>query len=291
MELEIGKFVLLYLLLPIIGLILGGVMFIIGKKNLLLNNKKLIYFILASCVILALPGFLGYIDYWFMPYGYISLQIFYFVLGIYFPIMFKSLEKSMAEKPYYVELLFILVVMIVGAGVFSLIFNLCNELQYGLWACTCLLTFIFPTLFNKAYHTFLEIPLEIYKVWAYNHQNDDWEETDLSEDKVIVVELEMARQAGDLTPLNIKAKASEDIPFGIWFKIFIKDYNTKSSATPIVYSDYDNSYGWIFYRLSSVFGRKKYIDTDLSFHANKIKEHQVIIAKRTKYEDYNQIMD
>lgn len=286
MELEVGRFVLLYLLMPLIGVILGVAMFIVGKKNLLLNNKKMIYFLLASCVVMALPAFLGYIDYWFMPYAYICLQLFYLILGIYFPIILKSLEKSVAEKSYFVEFLFTFVIMVFGAGAFSLIFNLCNELQYGLWACTCMLSFILPTLFNQAYQTFLDIPLEIYKIWSYDEQTDKWEGSD-ENDRVIVVELEIAREVGNGAPLNIKAKASESIPFGVWIKMFINHYNVKSSSTPIMYNDGDNSDGWIFYRLSFL-GRKKYIDTDMSFSQNKIKEHQVIIAKRTKYNNYNE---
>lgn len=292
MELEIGKFVLMYLLLPIIGVILGVVMFVIGKKNLLLNNKKLIYFVLASCVILALPALLGFIDYWFMPYVYILLQVVYLIVGWYYLAMLRWIEKEIDQKPFYVEFLFVLVIMIVAAGIFSLVFNLCNELQYGLWACTCILPFIFPVLFRKVYHSFMEIPLEIYKIWSYDGQDQSvWDdtETDPESERIIVVELEIARLAADPVPLNIKAKASEDMPFGVWFKIFLNDYNIKSSATPITYSDYEHSYGWIFYRLSSVLGRKKYIDPNLSFTQNKMRENQVIIAKRAKYEDVNQM--
>ena len=290
MELQIVKFVIMYLLFPIIAVIFGVITFLIGKKNGLLNNKKLIYFFVASCVILTLPALLGYIDYWFMPYAYIGLQILYLILGCFFLSILKKVEKDIENKPYYVEFLFVFVVMLIGIGLFSLVFNLCNELQYGLWACTCILTFILPTLFRKTYYSFLEIPLEVYKVWSYKNQDENmWVENESESNKIIVVELEIARETSAATPLNIKAKASENMPFGFWFKVFLNDYNIKSSATPIAYTDYGDSYGWIFYRLSSVFGRKKHIDTDLTFAENNIKERQVIIAKRTKYENYNQV--
>lgn len=292
MEFQIGKFVLMYLLLPLITIIAAAVMIVVAKKNELLNNKKLIYLLLCSALLLALPALLGYIDYWFMPYAYICLQIVYFILGYYYPVILKKIEKEIEYKPYYVEFLFVFIVMLVGGGLFSLIFNLCNELQYGLWACTCVLPFIFPSLFRKAYHSFMEIPLEIYKVWSYTNQDESsWDSEYMDENKIIVVELELAREASDRSPLNIKAKASEDMPFGVWFKVFLDDYNIKSSASPIVYSDYENSYGWIFYRLSSILGRKKYLDADLSFTQNKIKGDQVIIAKRARYENYDQLID
>lgn len=286
MELAIIKFVLLYLLLPIIGFILAGVMLIIAKKNQLLSNKKLIFYFLAACLILALPALLGFIDYWFMPYVYIGLQILYLFLGWYNLKVLKMLIKDIDEKPYYIEFLFVFVVMFVGMALFSLIFNLCNELQYGIWASTCILPFIFPSIFRKAYQSYIDIPLEIYKIWSYEGQIDDISDTDyIDYDKITVVEMELFKQVSDMEPLNIKAKASEDMLFGTWFKIFIDDYNKKSTHSPIIYSDYDNSYGWIFYTITSILGRKKYIDPDLSFAGNKIKEHRVIIAKRTQYEE------
>lgn len=292
MELVVGEFILLYLLLPLIGIIVTAVMLVVSKKNQLLSNKKLIFYFLASCSILALPGLLGFIDYWFMPYAYIGLQLFYFFLGWYNLKVLTMLIKDINEKPYYVEFLFVFTVMFVGSALFSLVFNLCNELQYGLWACTCIIPFVFPSIFRKAYQAYMHIPLEIYKIWSYNNQLANLSESDfMDSNKITVVEMELFKQVADIEPLNIKAKASEEMSFGTWFKIFIDDYNKKSPLMPIVYSDYDNSYGWIFYTITSILGRKRYIDPDLSFSGNKIKEHRVIIAKRTQYEEFDQISE
>jgi hypothetical protein len=268
------------------------VTYIIAQKNQLLGNKKLIFFFLITCIVLALPGLLGFIDYWFMPYAYISLQVLYFFLGWYYLKILETLVKDIKDKPYYVEFLFVLITMFVGGALFSLVFNLCNELQYGLWACTSVLPFIFPSIFRKAYQAYMNIPVEVYKIWSYESQdNKGWDSEIMDTEKLTVVEMELFKHVSDTKPLNIKAKAQEDMPFGVWFKVFIDDYNIKSSATPIVYSDHDNTYGWIFYTITSVLGRKRYIDPDLSFAKNKIKEHRVIIAKRTQYTEFNQIKD
>jgi hypothetical protein len=288
----VGEFILMYLLFPLIAVVLAAITYIVAKKNQLLSNKKLIFVFLLACLLLALPALLGFIDYWFMPYAYISLQVLYFFLGWYFLKILQSQIKDIKEKPYYVEFLLVFVVMIVAGALFSLVFNLCNELQYGLWACTCILPFIFPSLFRKAYQTFMNIPLEIYTIWSYGTQiEENWDNDLMDSDKITVVEMELFKQVSDTVPLNIKAKAQEDMPFGVWFKVFINDYNIKSSASPIIYSDFENSYGWIFYTITSILGRKRYIDPDLSFVKNKIKEHRVIIAKRTRYEEFNQITD
>lgn len=283
------QFILMYLLLPLIAVILGVAAYIVAKKNQLLNNKKLIFFCLSVCLVLALPGLLGFIDYWFMPYAYIGLQVLYFFLGWYYLTLLKLMEKDIDQKPYYIEFLFVFIPMLVGGALFSLIFNLCNELQYGLWASTCVLTFIFPSVFRKMYRAYMEIPLEIYKIWSYDEQEGSLEDTEaFDNEKITVVEMELFKQVSDPKPLNIKAKAQEDMLFGVWFKVFINDYNIKSSASPILYTDFDNSFGWIFYTITSVLGRKRYIDPDLSFAQNKIKEHRIIIAKRIRYEEIQQ---
>lgn len=289
MEIELQKIIILYLLLPLIAIALVILMSALANKNQLLPNKKIIIYILLICVLLALPGFMGFINYWFMPYTYIILQVIYLISGWYFINIMPHLINGIDAKPYSLEFLTIFVMLFISAALFSLIFNLCNELQYGLWACTCLLPFILPSLFRKTYKSFMNIPLEIYKIWSYNEEYEP-KESELSDlDNIIVVELELFKSATDSEPLNIKAKASENMRFGVWFKIFIVDYNKKMPLNPVEYTDKENSYGWIFYTNSSLFGQRKYIDPDLTFLKNKIKEKNVILAKRALYEEYLEV--
>lgn len=283
MEVIFGKFVLRYLLMPIIGILLGVVMLLVAKKNNLLGNKKVIFYFLLTCAILILPALLGFIDYWFMPYAYIGLSALYLILGCYNLNILKKVIENYEEKPYYVEFLIVFVILFVSAAFFSLVFNLCNELKYGLWASTCLLTFIFPSLFLRAHKTFMAIPLEIYSVWSFATENQSITEMDFDKSKVIVVEISMFKQIEDTEPLNIKAKSSEITPFGPWFKTFISDYNKKSPLNPIAHEDNLNPYGWIFYVITPILGRKRYIDPSLSFAENKLKEKNVIFAKRTRF--------
>ena len=283
MELVLGNFILLYLLLPIVGLLLGIVMFFVAKKNQLLSDKKVIFYFLLTCLLLAAPGLLGFIHYWFMPYVYLLLQVLYLLLGWWNLKIMSRFIKPIVEKPYYVEFILVFVLMIIGAGLFSLVFNLCNELQYGLWAATCMVPFIFPSVFRKAYRIFMDIPLEVYDIWSYKNESQTLNSEYMDNNKIIVVELELFKQVLDKEPLNIKVKASENIPFGIWFKLFIGDYNKKSPNAEVAFDDEKNTYGWMFYVNSSILGRKKYIDPKLSFIANKIKEENIIIAKRAQY--------
>lgn len=280
------QFVSTYLLMPLIALIAGFIMLFVAKKNNLLNNKKAIFYFLLLWVILALPALLGFIDYWFMPYAYLGIMLFSFLLGVYQIYALRKVIPEIKDKPFYVEFLLIFVSMFIGMGLFTLIFNLCNELQYGIWAATAVIPFIFPCVFRRTYISFLNIPLEVYKVWNYHNQKGELDSDLIDYSKVLVVEVEIHKKPEDEKAQNIKAKSSEDLLFGVWFKIFIDDYNKRTPHSPLVYSDHQNSYGWLFYTVSSVLGRKKYIDPDLTFAQNGIREKNVIIAKRTKYSEY-----
>ena len=282
MEPAIENFISLYLLLPVTAVISGIIMLFAAKKNQLLNNRRAVFYFLSTVTVLALPGLFGFVDYWFMPDYYLGLSAFYLISGCCYLKILPLMVKGIGDKPYYVEFLIVFVTGFVGAAFFSTVFNLCNELQYGRWACSCMLPFIFPSLYRKMYNAYMDIPYAIYKTWSYDEeQTTDSEHFD--QDRVLVVELELFRQVSDGNPLNIKAKASGNEPFGRWFKRFIDDYNIKSPQSPIIHSDPINSWGWIFYTYSAVLRRRKYIDPDLSFAGNKIKEKNTITAKRAEY--------
>lgn len=269
-----------YLLMPLLGILFGFLVVIISKKNKLLSSKKLIFYILLSAVILAVPALLGFINYWFMPYLYIILQVVYLLLGIYNMQLVKNIFPKLAEKPFYVNFSFTFVITFIGAAFFSLVFNLLNELQYGLWASTCLLTFMFPPLFYETYKKYMDIPVEIYKIWKYSDRVDLSSFELMNYDKLMVIEIEVFKNVNDKIPTKIKAKTPDNMAFGIWFQKFLHDYNQKFPSTPIQINDEEREYGWIFYYKRSFFHFRKYIDYDRTVAENNIKEKFVIVAKR-----------
>jgi hypothetical protein len=281
METFLGKFALMYLVMPVVCILLGLLMYFVARKNKLLGNKKLIFYFLLSCVVLAVPALLGFVDYAFMPYGYIFLAVVYLLLGYVNLKLMSRVIKELKEKPYGVEFFFQFIIMLVGAALFALVFNLCNELQYGAWAATCVLPFILPSLFRKACRSYINIPVEIYNVWTYQDEKDEIDTEDFDSSAIIVVELEIFKQVEDVNHLNIKAKASENAPFGVWFKMFIHHYNTKSPNYSISAFDEDNSYGWMFYVNTWGFWKRS-IDPALSFAQNRIKDKKLITAKRVR---------
>lgn len=289
-------FIYSYLLLPLLGLLFLILGIIIAKKTKLLKNKKMVIYFLAAAIILALPGLLGFIDYWFMPYVYIGLIVFYILCGCWNIRLLYSIEPKFKEDfAYYAEFLFNLFLMFLSLALFSLLFNLMNELKYGIWAATCVIAFILPSLFYKTYISYIEIPIEIYSVWKYDKDLDLSQFDSMDYNKLHVMELELFKNVNDPIPSKIKAKAPDNLVFGVWFQKFITDYNVKFPSTPIAVDnqtyktdtdfDLDSSfnfeiYTWIFYVKPSFFLPRRRIDFTKTIKENRLNEKYTIIAKR-----------
>lgn len=295
METLAGSFITSYILMPLLAFIMGIVAFFLAKKNKILRNRKLIVYVLVVSLLLCLPGFLGFIDYWFMPYTYAGLMLLYLLLGWYNMRLLRRIylkpKKGAEETPYYIEICILFVMMFIGAAFFSMIFNFFNELKYGIWASTCLLTFLLPSLYSRTYASYMNIPLEIYKIWRYGDQGDLSSFDYMDYNKLHVMELEVFKDVADKTPSKIKAKAPDNMPFGIWFQKFLTDYNTKFYSTPIMLKDKftQEEYCWIFYIKPSFFLPRKYIDFEISISENNIKEKHTIIAKRVSEQTNEEI--
>jgi hypothetical protein len=135
-----------------------------------------------------------------------------------------------------IQCLLTVTVTLLGAGLFSVVFNLCNELQYGIWASTCLLPFVFPLLYTQTVNSYFDIPIEIYKVWKYSEEYDS-DTLRINRKRSIVMDVEIFRKVDDPASERITGKASEDVIFGQWFQRMIDDCNLKSPSSPIVYKN------------------------------------------------------
>ncbi|UVV61386.1 TssN family type VI secretion system protein [Bacteroides fragilis] len=116
-----------YLLYPILGLLLVGLGIFIAKKNALLNNKRLVGYTIGAITLLTLPALLGFLDYGFMPYGYIFLTMLYLLLGSYNIRMISWVYKD--DYKYRHEIILTGFILVVSMLFFTLVFNLCNELK------------------------------------------------------------------------------------------------------------------------------------------------------------------
>ena len=276
------QFIVLYVIFPVIALLTGIAAYQLNRHLKLLSTKKILITMLVSTLTLGLPGLLGWLDYDFMPYVYIVLDIMYFILGVYGIIVFRHILPTARQEGYRYEIIFLVIQLIMGAALFSLLFNLCNELQYGLLAWTCLIPYLLPSLFRQTYYSYLDIPLEIYRVWMYN------------QDKVVnpyyfdnshePIWIDMCKQPDDHTPNRIGARFRGDQIFGEWFQHVIEDNNTKKPEDPIQYFDDAQPFGWIFYVKPSFFLPKRYIDPDETISRSRLKPSDIITARRVRKE-------
>ncbi|MBB5637642.1 hypothetical protein HDE68_003557 [Pedobacter cryoconitis] len=278
---DVQSFFIRYLLFPLIFIVSAALLSIVNKKNQFLNNKRLIIGILVLSLVLALPGFLGFLSFDFMPWGYIICQIYYVMAGTLFVYLFtKKYPKELLDRKLFI-IFGILVGSLLSFYLFQLAFNWLSEIHFGLWAATSILTFIVPLLFWWAYVALISIPTEIYKIWQYPSSPINIDMDHLDFDRMLVLELELYKNTDDPEPLRVKAKAPENMVFGNWFYKFIEDYNLKFPKSPVKYTSEDSeSFKWIFFIKTSFFRKNIFIDPDHDIMTNRITEKVTIYAKR-----------
>ncbi|MCA1745455.1 MAG: TssN family type VI secretion system protein [Bacteroidales bacterium] len=276
-----------YLLWPIAGLLLLIIGAFIAKKIKIPNRKRMFLYLLLGILLMTAPALLGFLNFNFMPHAYLLIALYAGILGY---INISVITKNFNNQKHYGKEVFLFLLIILPAYcLFVLVFNLTNELQYGLWAGTSLLAFAFPSLYTKTHSMFVTIPAEVFKIWHYNAKDEPIDPSGIDYNSLIVLEVELIKRTGDSYPIKIKAKAPEQMPFGTWFKRLITDYNIKSPLSPIDSFSDNDGLGWIFYSKPSILRPRKYIDYDKTFKANRVKERNTIIAKRVKKQTSTQL--
>lgn len=270
-----------YLLWPLLGLLLVGLGIFIAKKNALLSNKRLIGYALGAIAVLTLPALLGFLNYVFIPYGYLTISVLGLILGWYNTRLIAWVFKDTDYK-YRHEIILTLFLQLAGMLFFTLVFNLCNDLQYGLWASTSLLSFVFVSLFVQSYRLFLAIPEPIYTLWKFGDSGSVDAYSGIDIGRLIVVTLEIYKEDGDKKALHLKGKITDHVPFGVWVRRLIEDYNKTFPLSPISYATDGQQDNWIFYVHNSVLLPKRYLDCSQTVARNRIRDNSFIVAKRIK---------
>ncbi|MBE9599394.1 TssN family type VI secretion system protein [Pedobacter sp. MC2016-24] len=278
---DVKSFFIRFLLFPLIVLVSTAVLSIINKKNQFINNKRLIVSVLLIGIILAIPGFLGFLNFNFMPWGYIICCIFYLLMGTVFTyLLTKYYPKELLERKVFIFFA-TLISALLSVYLFQLAFNWLSSVNFGWFGAGSITCFFVPLIFWWAYVSLLGIPSEIYKIWKYPDMPLDINMDHVDFNKLLVLELELYRKSSDPEPLKVKVKALENMNFGIWFHKFIDDYNLKFTNNPIAFkSDDQENYKWIFFIKTSFFKRNIFIDPDLDIIENGITEKMTIYAKR-----------
>lgn len=280
MSLEVGKFFINYLLFPVIVLILGLLSVVIAKKNKLLSDKKAVITVMTTSLLYSLFGLCGFFGMDFMPYVYLFIQFLFLLIGFANQRILQHFIPQLKSNGviFVVGLQFFL-----SWALFAILFNFTNELQYGFWAGTCLLPLLFYPLFVITYHSYLNIPAEIYKIKVYS-ENETFEpphaELDIS--RVMVVGINVSKYVGDENEVIVNSKALKTFVLGEWFGMIINDYNKQHLDNQVELFDKEGSYGWIFYTERSILKSRLYLDPDLTFESNGLTRNCMIVARRVK---------
>lgn len=274
-----------FLLLPLIAIILIGVMMIVQKKNAVANNKKLIIYVLLAGLVLALPGIAGLAGNTFNPYWYLFAQIMYLGLGIlHVNLLAYYFRKEENKKAFTIlfECLLTLVCMVLGAYLFTIVFNLLSPFDGYAWmSSTAIFIFPVPLVFYYTWVQFTAIPFDIYKVWTYDSALNAVHFDGMDFDKLMVLNVEFTKKLQNGHRFTVKAKSPANILLGAWFYRFIEDYNIKYPQAPIeTTNDLNEPFAWIFYTKRSFFHRRRYLDFDKTIAENNITERVSIICKR-----------
>lgn len=271
-----------FLFFPLMAGVLAVVYGVLRKKNALLQNRKIIFFVLLSALVLGLPGFAGLLGVNFGTGVYLGFQAMYVVLGVVFlRMLLRRVSEKATKYKRGLEAVVSLIVLAIAMYVFSLLFNLFDPLDGGLWAATCAVPMVIPLLFHWSYGAFLEVPPEIFKVWQYAYDRQELDLDGIDFNRMMVLEVEFSRRVLDEGLVKVKAKAPAGVRYGDWFQKFINDYNFKFPESIIQPADeYQQPYSWIFYMKPSFFRSRRYLDPDLTVTENGVQESKTIVCKR-----------
>ena len=271
-----------FLLLPLLAICMALPLFLIKRKNSLLTNKVLIVFMLVNTALIGTAGLFGFMGIKFSPWGYLAAQIIFCVMGIVFVQLYDVyINKRVAHYKTLTLVLTVAIVMVVGGYLMATVFNLVSEVKFGYIGATALFIFPLPLLFYRTYLALISIPVEIYDVWRYPVDGADLSLEGFDFNRLMVLKIELSKKLYDRDRLRLMVKAPDEIQLGLWFRIFIDNYNTKNAADMIGYIDDEGlSYGWIFYYKHSFLHRRRLLDPEKSIRENLVKEHVTIIAKR-----------
>lgn len=280
MGLEVGNFIIKYLLFPVIVLILGLLSVVIAKKNKLLSDRKSMITVLVTSLSYSLFGLSGFFGIAFVPYIYLFIQFIFLLIGFANQRILRHFIPQLKSNGV---ILVVVLQFLMSWAAFAVIFNITNELQYGFWAGTCLLPLLFYPLFVVTYQCYLSIPAEIYKIRVYDERETfEPPHAELDISQVMVVGINVPKFVGDEDESIVNSKALKTFVLGEWFGMIIDDYNKQHLDNQVELFDRDGSYGWIFYTERSILKSRRYLDPDLTFEANGLVGNCMVVARRVK---------
>lgn len=249
-------------------------------------RKSTVLYVLVSLIFFSIVVFACFPGIFIRPINeFIFLQAFFLVLGIaHFHFMHQYLKWSGQQKAFWVELLFTVLVALVGMIGFLILYRILNKDGMQFFMVGSVLWYIIPIIFYQTFRKATDIPPKIIKQWFYpvNEEIDEPEDSKLK--NLLVISFEFQKRTNDPHITNFRAKAPVDMEFGQLFYYFINDYNERHADNKIQYiGNSGKPHGWIFYKKPTWYSvLTSFVDTEKSVFNNHIRENDVIVCTRSQ---------
>ncbi|SIT18587.1 hypothetical protein SAMN05421788_104454 [Filimonas lacunae] len=245
-----------------------------GKASLIyLLAYGAAFALLGFCIALPLKTYLQH---------YVFIQVLFAGLGVMHLFTQYRFLKWSGEGAFWAELLFTIVLTMLGYLCFVMVYRIVNREGIELIMGTVSCAFILPFFVFYTYRKAVQIPPKIFIQWFYPvHKHiQDPDESKLK--NLLIISFEFLKKENDRYSTNFRAKAPSDMEFGQLFYYFINDYNERHPGGTIHYTNTTGEpTGWIFFKKPKWYTIvTQYIDTDKSIFLNNIRENDVIICSR-----------
>jgi hypothetical protein len=247
--------------------------------------KATVLYLLVVSVLFAAVAFLGHVSLFTEPLlSFIGFQLIFILLGIlhiyYMP---KYLAWAKGDNSFWLSVLYTVILAVFGYMFFVVIFKWVNNEGYHYMAGSSIAFFIIPLFVYRTFLKAIDMPPKIFKQWYYPVNVEVQEPDDDKLKNMLVISFEFQKKLNEPHFTNFRAKAPRDMEFGQLFYYFINDYNERHPNSKIEFADKGvGAYGWIFYKKPRWYTiTTVYIDSEITFYANRVRENDVIVCRRS----------
>ena len=245
------------------------------------RSPGLLYCVVIGLVLGAL-GFAGTLDSTHFQSYYFFVQLLALGVGLLHQWLCKQFAPALFTT-FGRGFLATLGILLLAMGFTLVLYQKTGHLGNRWPFVTSLITFVVPFLVVQAYRYYRLIPPANYRKWYFpiDGEMPDLDLLDLS--KILVIQFEFFKKPEDTNFTNFKAKAPVAMTLGDLFLVFINDYNERTPASPIQYTDAaGRPFGWVFTKKTAWWQRPVYLDPGLDFNRNQLADNATIIAMRAE---------
>lgn len=266
-----------------ICVILSAIFFAVYRAKVKESGKKkwlIMLYLVSGGVLIGLIGLLGFIDFVNLKvWTFIAAQGWLLTIGILHVWLFEKIIPL--DNKNSGRILFTFALCFLGYALVLLPFVFYFKTSFPRFYFLPAFFFLAPTFVYIAFSNFIEIPLKVFKMWAFPAPGTLPDPSDSEMADPIIVNFEISKQCADKRTV-FKAKAPKGMNLGKLFYFFIMDYNSRHSDNPIMIADSNNkTFGWSFHVTPGIIRGRTHLDPEVSVSGNRIKENASVICERT----------